>query len=262
MDRLQEILDNKRREIEVLHETYQPDLNAMQRPRPPFIQALKQGPNLAVIAELKPRSPSQGDLNTAMDVTATATLFEQSGASALSVLTDRKYFGGSMGMLQAVSQTVSLPLLCKEFILDPFQIDLARENGASAVLLISDILDDMELLSLYHYARDMEMDVLLEAHHPENIERCAELHAPLIGINNRNLRSFEIDLEHSLRVSPLLPEQSVRLSLSAVNSPEDVQRLSLAGYDGVLVGSSLMQSKDPGTLLHFLCQIPRSRYLP
>ncbi len=256
MDRLQEILDHKKKEIELLHEDYQPDIAAMQKPRPSFAQALDNKPYLSVIAEIKRQSPSAGELNTRVDPLKQADIYQKNGAAAISVLTDRKFFGGDISILKEVAENTTIPVLCKEFILDPFQIDQARENGASAVLLISDILDDTELMSLYHYARDMEMDVLLEAHHPENIERCVELRAPIIGINNRNLRTFEIDLDHSIRVAPLLPDFAIKLSLSAVNTAEDAQRLVLAGYQGILAGSSLMRSEDPGELLRTWTKIP------
>ncbi len=257
MNRLTEILDNKKREIEILHESYEPDLEAMQRPRPSFLKALQSSKNLSVIAELKRRSPSEGELNINADPRATAALYAQNGASAISILTDKKFFGGGMDFLEDIFGSVPLPLLCKEFILDPFQIDLAREHGASAVLLITDILDDEELASLYHYSRDMELDVLLEAHSPENIERAAELRAPIIGINNRNLASFEIDINHSVKYLPLLPEFSIKLSLSAVNTPEDGQMLARAGFDGILVGSSLMKAAHPEALLQELSSISR-----
>ena len=260
MNKLTKILDNKKREIEVLHESYQPNIEAMQKPRPSFKKSLEFQKTLAVIAEIKRHSPSEGDLNKDIDPVSLALIYEKSGASAISILTDKKFFGGSMKFLSDVTKKTAIPVLCKEFILDPFQIDLARENGASAILLISDILDDHTLVSLYHYARDMELDVLLEAHEPLNIERSVELGAPIIGINNRNLKTFEIDLKYSAKYIDLIPESRVRLSLSAVHTREDATFLADTGFDGILVGSGLMRSKNPARSLAALTNIP-SRHI-
>jgi indole-3-glycerol phosphate synthase len=206
----------------------------------------------SIIAEVKRRSPSAGELDASRDPIEIARLYESAGAAAISVLTDAKYFGGSFDFLRDIARAVKIPVLCKDFVIDEVQIDLARECGASAILLIAEALDEKALNRLYRYAKDSGLDVLMEAHERENIPRAVATGARVVGINNRNLKTMETSLEHSINLIGLIPRDRVRLSLSAVETPEDVKRLLDAGFDGALVGSSLMRSPDSAAKLREL----------
>lgn len=240
--KLIEIIENKQLEVAKLKTQNKPTDKPLPK-RASFIKAL-QNNKLSLIAEVKRRSPSDNALNINMDPVEIAQTYANNGASAISVLCDKKYFGGDMDFLREIALKIDTPLLCKEFIIDPMQITLARDNGASAILLITDILEDKELDLLYHTALDLGLDVLTEAYSPENIKRAVELGANIIGINNRNLFTFEININHSVKYIGLIPEDRIRLSLSAVQNRDDAIILAKAGFDGILVGSSLMKSDD------------------
>jgi indole-3-glycerol phosphate synthase len=243
MDNLETILENKRKEVKDYKETHGDHLYTGEgRERPSFKNAVALADQLSVIAEIKRMSPSQGAMNMKDDPLDIARLYEQTGASAVSVLTDEKFFGGSFDFLKAISEELKIPLLCKDFIIDRIQIDLAKLSGASAVLLITEALDDHALEDLYRYAYSIGLDCLVEAHYPENIRRASELKAEIIGINNRNLFTFEESLNHSIEQAHLLPEASVKLSLSALRSREDMVRLAEANFDGILAGTVLMKA--------------------
>lgn len=245
-DKLAEIVAWKRQEVEALKRAPLPV--PVGRIRPPFERALR-AKGFAVLAEVKRRSPSAGALNETRDPAEIAALYESNGAAAVSVLTDEKYFGGSFPLLREIASKTALPLLCKDFVIDPVQIDLAKANGASAVLLIAEALDDVELKTLYRYARCAGMETLVEFHDPVNLDRVLKLDPPVIGVNNRDLRTLESSLSHSIGLAGKLPGSAVKLSLSSVETPEDVRCLREAGFDGVLVGSSLMKAADPAAAL-------------
>jgi indole-3-glycerol phosphate synthase len=215
----------------------------------PFLSEAIRAHKFGVIAEIKRSSPSEGKINYGDSPLQIASVYEQNGATAISVLTDNKFFGGSFDILRDIANKVSIPVLCKEFIIDPVQIELASRCNASAILLITDILDDNELVSLFEATKRAGMEALVEAHSPENIRRAVDLGAEIIGINNRNLFTFEVDLYHSIGNIEFIPDDRIRLSLSAVKSSQDIQLLKKAGFDGVLVGTSLMQSSDIGGMI-------------
>jgi indole-3-glycerol phosphate synthase len=259
MDKLSEIIEYKRMELDGLRRAFDNVVGTATVETPSFYDALAGRADLAVIAEVKRRSPSLGDIDAAADPVERARMYEDGGASAVSVLTDEHFFGGSFGFLRDVSKAVRLPTLCKDYVIDRVQIDLARANLASAVLLIADALSDRELRDLYEYASALGLDVLVEGHKPENIRRAAELSPRIIGINNRSLFTFEEDPEHAVKQAALLPDAALRLYLSSVRERADVERAAGAGFDGVLVGTALMKAFNVKATVRSFTGIPKSR---
>jgi indole-3-glycerol phosphate synthase len=217
-----------------------------------FRRALKAGDGIAVIAELKKASPSRGLIRADFDPAALAVELEAAGATALSVLTEEKFFQGSLENLRRASASTGLPCLRKDFILDDFQLLEARANSADAVLLIVAALQQDELVALARCASALELDVLCEVHDAEELERAVEAGCDLIGVNNRNLKTFGVDIETSFRLAELMPENAVRVAESGIHSGGDISRLRTAGYQAFLIGESLMKAKSPGEELKSL----------
>jgi indole-3-glycerol phosphate synthase len=218
--------------------------------------AAKTGP--AIIAELKKASPSKGLIRRDFDVVTLAAAMARAGATALSVLTDEPFFQGSLKNLELASQSCALPCLRKDFIVDPFQILEARAHRADAILLIAAALTDQELRQLAAKAHAMELDVLCEVHTGEELDRVMDLDCDLIGVNNRDLRTFVTRLEVSLDLATKLPANAVHVSESGIESAEDLNRLRSAGFDAFLIGESLMRRPDPGLALETLLTAPVS----
>src|SRR5450631_3435244 len=204
---------------------------------------------IAVIAELKKASPSKGSIRADFRPGELARELEQAGAAALSVLTDEPFFQGSLDYLREASSSSSLPCLRKDFIVDEFQIVEARANGADAILLIVAALDQKELAGLAGSARAQGLDVLCEAHDEEELQRALDAGCDLIGINSRNLRTFEVNLETAFRLAERIPRSCVRVAESGIHCGADVARLRSAGYVAVLIGESLMKADQPGEAL-------------
>ncbi|MGI8661719.1 MAG: indole-3-glycerol phosphate synthase TrpC [Acidimicrobiales bacterium] len=200
---------------------------------------------VAVIAEVKRRSPSKGDLATDVDPAALAAQYARGGASCLSVLTDAEHFGGSIADLQAARTAVSLPVLRKDFTVGPLDVVDARLMGADCVLLIAAALDDVELRELHDLALEVELDALVEVHDEHEIERAMAVEATLVGVNQRDLVTFEVDTARAVRVASLLPVGVVRVAESGIAERSAVARLVDAGYQAVLVGEHLVTSGDP-----------------
>jgi indole-3-glycerol phosphate synthase len=209
-----------------------------------------------VIAELKRRSPSKGEIRPDFDAVAIARAYQAGGAAALSVLTDERFFGGSLAVLEAVRAASSLPLLRKDFVIDSYQIDEARVAGADAVLLIVAALTPRTLSRLDEHARDLDLDVLVEVHDEAELEVAKTIGADLIGINNRDLKSFATDLAVTERLAKLVPEGVLIVAESGISEPADVERLARAGATAFLVGESLMREPDPGLALRRLLGTP------
>jgi indole-3-glycerol phosphate synthase len=226
---------------------------ALHEPRG-FAHELREGSTrgLAVIAELKKASPSKGLIRADFDVVALADSLKAGGATALSVLTDEPYFQGSLRNLEIASSRTGLPCLRKDFILDEYQIVEARAHGADAILLIVAALADAELARFTAFAHKFELDVLCEVHTGEELARAAGLGCDAYGVNNRNLSTFEVTLETSLRLAGQLPAGAVRVAESGIHTAADVERLRAAGFDAFLVGESLMRHADPGAALRGL----------
>src|ERR1700726_1653460 len=204
---------------------------------------------LAIIAELKKASPSKGLIRADFRPSELARDLERSGAAALSVLTDEQFFQGSLDYLPQASSSSSLPCLRKDFIVDKFQIVEARANQADAILLIVAALDQKELVSLAGIARSHSLDVLCEAHDEQELQRALDAGCDLIGINSRNLRTFEVNLETAFRLVDKVPAACVRVAESGIKSGADLARLRSAGYEAFLIGESLMKEERPGEAL-------------
>jgi indole-3-glycerol phosphate synthase len=205
-----------------------------------------------LVAEIKKASPSRGVIRADFRPTETAAIYERHGASCLSVLTDETYFQGNLDDLRQVHSAVRLPVLRKDFILDGYQLLEARAAGADAVLLIAECLDDCNLRKLHNEAVALGMTPLVELYEPENLSRVLDAGATLIGINNRDLHTFETDLEHTLRLRSRVPDHCVLVSESGIRTRADVVRLEEAGVDAILVGESLMASSDVGAAVDAL----------
>ena len=203
------------------------------------------GPGLSVIAEFKRASPSKGVINAGMDPSERAASFESGGASAMSVLTEPDHFMGSSEDLRAARSATSLPALRKDFTLDTAHVWEAKAMGADAVLLIVAILDDALLARLLDAAEEVGLAALVEVHSREEAIRALDAGATVIGVNNRDLRTFDVDLATSEQIAPLLEGVDIRIAESGVKGPADAARLRAAGYDALLVGEYLSRSADP-----------------
>jgi indole-3-glycerol phosphate synthase len=199
---------------------------------------------MGLIAEVKHRSPSAGVIRDPFVPADIARAYERAGAQAVSVLMDEPYFGGGEAHFREVRAAVKLPMLYKEFVVEAWQVWHARVLGASAVLLIAAALEDNELRSLMQVAAEAELEVLLEVHDSVELDRAFGLGATLIGINNRNLKTFETRLEHTLDLMPKVPESVTLISESGIRGAEDVARLQGAGVAGVLVGEHILRQTD------------------
>lgn len=207
---------------------------------------------LDVIAEVKRRSPSKGDLAPDLDPAALAKAYEAGGAVALSVLTDREFFGGSPEDLQAARAAVNLPALRKDFTVDERDVCDARIMGADAVLLIVAVLSDEELRRFHTLAHDLGMAALLEVHDEAEIKRAVAVHADMIGVNQRDLRTFEVDRRRAVTLARKIPSGVLKVAESGIGGPDDLARLADAGYDGALVGEHLVTAPDPTEALRRL----------
>jgi indole-3-glycerol phosphate synthase len=211
----------------------------------PLSDRLLAGDRTGIIAEFKRKSPSKGVLNADADPVQVAKAYEENGASAISVLTDEHFFGGSAEDLMSVREAVSLPLLRKDFVIDEYQLLEAKAWGADLVLLIAACLTSREVRELAQSARMLGMQVLLELHDEEELGHVCE-ETELIGINNRDLRTFEVDVDRSLRMAARLPAGSVKVAESGIHSAAQVHRFRENGFHGFLMGEQFMKAKDPG----------------
>jgi indole-3-glycerol phosphate synthase len=210
-------------------------------------RAAREG--LAIIAELKKASPSKGLIRADFRPSELAPELERAGAAALSVLTDEDFFQGSLNYLREASRVTSLPCLRKDFIIDEFQILEARANNADAILLIVAALEQNELVALARVAQGHGLDVLCEAHDEQELQRALDAGCDLIGINSRNLRTFEVDLETALQLVEQIPATCVRVAESGIHNGVDLARLRSVGFDAFLIGESLMRAERPGDAL-------------
>lgn len=211
----------------------------------PFNEALTR-PGLSLIAEFKRRSPSAGALAPeSIDLVTQVGAYERGGAAALSVLTDERHFGGSLADLRAARAACDLPIIRKDFIVDPYQLYEAAVNGADAVLLIVAALSDGDLRALYQEARSIDLDVLVEVHDGEELERALEAGAEVIGVNNRNLDDMSVDIGTTYELMPDVPAGKTVVAESGISGREELDELDRVGVDAVLIGGALMTSPDP-----------------
>jgi indole-3-glycerol phosphate synthase len=254
---LERIVQAKRAELEHLRaEVPQSDLESKVAPRPGgvFRNALlerREGQaELAVIAELKKASPSRGILCAGeYDPPAIARSYQHAGARALSVLTDKEFFQGSLDDLRRVKEATSLPVLRKDFTLTEYHVYEAAIAGADAILLIVAILQPAELTSLLRLSRSLGLDVLVEVHTSEELQVALDAGSDLIGVNNRNLKTFEVSLNTSFKLIDSIPDSIVAVSESGLRSAKDLEQLRAAGFDAFLIGERFMTEKDPGIAL-------------
>jgi indole-3-glycerol phosphate synthase len=243
---LDRIVATKREELRSLAGTG-PELRSRAADAPPprgFATALRRPGEVRLLAEVKRRSPSAGEIRPGADPAEVARSYQQGGAAAVSVLTDREYFGGDLDALRSVASAVALPVIRKDFVIDPLQVWEARGAGADAVLLIVRILDDELLRELHAQIREMGMDALVEAHNADEVERALAAGATLLGINNRDLDTFVTDLDLSMRLAGAVPAGVTLVAESGIRAASDVDRLGAAGVDAILVGESLMRQED------------------
>ncbi len=227
----------------------------MDIPAPPsFTRALRDGRHegLKVIAEVKAASPSQGELVKDLRLEERVVAYERGGAAALSILTEPFFFGGDLDFISRAKKVTSLPILRKDFILSPYQVCEARARGASSVLLITRVLEASVLRELIALSRRLQMESLVEIHDEEDLEKAMRAGAHIIGINNRDLETLEVNLEITERLAPLIPTPLIRVSESGIKNIQDVKRLKGLQLDALLVGETLMRSDDPAALLSAL----------
>ena len=254
---LDDILARTRADLEVRKKA-QPALefyeeNYQRGAKPKSLAAALRRPGaIACIAEFKRRSPSAGWINEKADLETTVRAYAAGGASALSVLTDEPFFGGRLGDLKPASAASGLPVLRKDFIVDPYQVAEAIAAGADAILLIVAALDDRMLARLLSLARGFKMDALVETHDEQEVARAVAAGAEIIGINNRDLRTFNVDRELAARLRPSIPADRIVVAESGIRNAADVARLRDAGVDAILVGETLMRAPDPAAALRGL----------
>jgi indole-3-glycerol phosphate synthase len=217
-----------------------------------FLGALARAGKINIISELKKASPSRGVIREEYAPAVLAASLEEAGAAALSVLTEEDFFSGSLGDLKEASSVTKIPILRKDFIVDPWQVWETRAAGADSFLLIAAVLNDAELRDLLDLGRTLKMEALVEVHSREELQRVLDAGARIIGVNNRDLRDFQVHLETSLALAEAIPEECIAVSESGLRTYEDLVRLQHAGFDAFLIGEHVMKSADPATALRAL----------
>ena len=259
MDILSQIIAKKRERLAEakravpLEQLRQEALDTVSLSRSHAFRNALQNDGINIIAEFKRRSPSKGVIREDADLVSIVRSYEAAGAVAISVLTEQDHFDGSLADLQTVKACVDLPVLRKDFVFDDYQLYESAAAGADAILLIVAALDDRQLESLRRVAEeDLGMDALVEVHDAQEMDRAASSGATLIGVNNRNLRTFEVSVETSLKLAPLAPRGALLVSESGLKDATDLRRLREQGFSGFLIGESLMRAADPEAALRDL----------
>ncbi len=256
---LDKIVGRKKEEISVLKKNgvHLPDLYQSKLIPPPrgFRSALLQSKGVAIIAEAKKASPSKGIICKDFKIENIVNSYEQSGAQAISVLTDADFFQGSLLYLLQARETVSLPVLRKDFIVDELQIEEASAYGADAILLIAAILDEKQLQDYFVYAKELQMDVLVEVHNENELEKVLKTESDLVGINNRNLNDFSVDIDTTFRLKKLIPDTIPVVSESGLRDMSDIRRLLENDIAAALIGETLMRAGTDGDTLRILSNI-------
>ncbi|MCB0488928.1 MAG: indole-3-glycerol phosphate synthase TrpC [Cyclobacteriaceae bacterium] len=249
MDKLTEIINHKKREVETRKGLYPVRLLEQSIFFPTKSLSLKhyikREDKSGIIAEIKRKSPSKGDINPYVSVERTSIGYMQAGASALSILTDKEFFGGSNDDLVVARRFNFCPILRKEFIIDEYQIVESKSIGADAILLIAAVLNENELQALTRFAHSLQLEVLIEVHDESELDRCVKANSDLVGVNNRNLRTFEVDLNHSIRLAEKLSGDVVKIAESGIDSATTAAHLRQNGFDGFLIGERFMKTARP-----------------
>lgn len=254
---LDRIVKHKRCEVEERKRLSPNSEDVPERQSDPraFGSALRQNGNISVIAEFKKASPSKGIIRADAEPVEVAQIYEANGATSISVLTDESFFQGHADFLTAIRHDITLPVLRKDFIIDPYQIHESYAMGADAILLIVSILSKDELRTFQQIARDIGLECLVEVHHDEELLKALDADAQIIGINNRDLTDFSVDLNTSLDLKARIPEEIITVSESGIHGREDALALQSVGFDAILVGESLMRAADIGAKLRELVGI-------
>lgn len=245
MNLLNEIIQNKRKEIEEKRRLNPIEalIRKAKLEHRDFKTAIKKDP-ISLIAEIKRSSPSTGMIFKNFNPQKIAKIYESAKADALSFVSDEKYFGGDLEMIKEVKRASSLPILRKDFIIDEYQIYESHHYGADAILLIARVLPIAKLKKFVKIARSLGLETILECHTKGDIDKALKTDTEIIGINNRDLDTLTVNTDISLRLKPIIPDGYITISESGINTPEDVKRLRDAGFDAILVGTSLLKAKD------------------
>ncbi|MBU8877997.1 indole-3-glycerol phosphate synthase TrpC [Bacillus sp. FJAT-29790] len=247
---LDTILEEKKREVHRLKDESGMVTSSLNLPKRSFLSKLEKAQQLSIIAEFKRASPSKGEINMALNPEEQAKSYTDFGADAISVLTDTSFFKGSFSDLTAVSEAVDVPVLCKDFIIDETQIIQAKKAGANLILLIAAAMDASRLKELYEFALAQDLEVLMEVHNEEEVEKALKTGTRLIGVNNRNLKTFDVDLAVTERLATSIKKAGAFLiSESGIKTEEDVKRVIAAGANGILVGEAFMLAANLEKLL-------------
>ena len=253
---LDEIIENKKIEIESSKKSLPLKLIKARikdaLPARNFFNAIKPNGQLKIISEVKHASPSKGILREDFDPVLIAKSYSSGGASAISVLTDEKYFKGTLSYLKNIRENVETPLLRKDFIVDPYQVYEARLNGADALLLIVAALDQSTLTQLLELTHSLDMNAIVEVHDEDELDRALDVNARIIGINNRDLRTFDVDLNISVNLSKRVPQDKIVIAESGIGSIKDIDMLRSKGVHVFLIGETFMKAPDPGQKLNEL----------
>lgn len=259
-DFFQTVIDNKKLEVERLKAMGMTMLEMLADAAPEpldFLERFRRDGSVPIIAEIKKSAPSWGKLKKNVDIESIAKAYQSNGAAAISVLTDSPFFGGSIDDLTAIRCRVTVPLLRKDFIVGVEQLYEARAAQADAVLLILAALDDHQVYELYKTTLNLRMTPLLEAHNEYEVQRALKLDPHIIGINNRNLKTLQVDLGVSERLRKIIPQDVTVVSESGIGSKEDMKRLLNSGINGFLIGTAFMKSVDPGKTLYSFVNVGR-----
>ncbi len=252
MDILDTIVSYKKKEIEKLKSRVSVSLNNQypeyNNRKNNFTVSMKM-PGISIIAEIKRKSPSAGNFKKNFDPVRIAIEYEKNGADGISVLTDKKFFGGETKHLSFLKDNIKLPVLRKDFIIDPYQLHESKILGADCILLIARILEEKRLKEFISITRNLGMSSLVEVHSRQEIEKSIACGAEIIGINNRDLSTFEVNIEKSLQLAALIPDHIVKISESGIHHASQVKKLYESGFDGVLIGETFMRSEEPGKLI-------------
>jgi indole-3-glycerol phosphate synthase len=253
---LDRIIKNKKIEVERAKRAYSLEFihSQIEKVKPPrdFLKAIEPDGRVKIIAEIKHASPSKGVFREDFNPTQIARSYSEGGASAISVLTDMEFFKGDLTHLRDVRNTVEIPLLRKDFIIDPYQVYEARLYGADAVLLIASALGTEIITQLLKLTHSLGMNAIVEVHDEEELEKALLAGSRIIGINNRDLKTFSVSLDTSIRLSKLIPKEKIVIAESGISSSEDIKRLGGEGIEVFLIGETLMKASNPGEELRKL----------
>lgn len=246
---LEKIIETKKIELEIVKKTISiEDLKKLpnfQKKSISLVNRLKNSSH-GIIAEHKRRSPSKSIINESIDINQIIHGYDRADVCGISVLTDKEYFGGSLNDLRNARKLTNIPILRKEFIIDKYQLIEAKANGADAILLIAACLDKYQIINLSAFAKEIGLEVLIELHNENELEKCLIDTIDIIGVNNRNLKTFEVDINTSIKLSNMIPEKYLKISESGISNYDEIRKLRNYGFKGFLIGELFMKNNDPG----------------